>query len=72
MAARFTRDQWVCLGFLRRAGPPLAPPGAPGALQAAVEALALLPSHLVLPVLAFMEAELPQVSPAWWWWWWWL
>ncbi|XP_046884752.1 probable methyltransferase TARBP1 isoform X2 [Hypomesus transpacificus] len=62
MAARFTRDQWVCLGFLRRAGPPLAPPGAPGALQAAVEALALLPSHLVLPVLAFMEAELPQVA----------
>lgn len=34
------------------------------ALSCSVEALSLLPSDLVLPVLSFMETLLPQVSVA--------
>lgn len=68
-AARFMRDQWICLSFLIKAA------GIPdsveisrvsktlnAALSCSVEALALLPSDLVLPVLTFMETVLPQVS----------
>ncbi|XP_064879123.1 probable methyltransferase TARBP1 [Oncorhynchus nerka] len=64
MAAHFIRDQWTCLGYGRRAGPPgpLELPRASGSLQAAIEALSLLPSGLVLPVLDFMASMLPQVA----------
>ncbi|XP_042288717.1 probable methyltransferase TARBP1 [Thunnus maccoyii] len=67
-AARFMRDQWICLSFLIKAA------GIPdsveisrvsktlnAALSCSVEALALLPSDLVLPVLTFMETVLPQL-----------
>lgn len=69
IAANFMRDQWICLSFLIKAV------GIPesvrisresetlkAALSCSVEALALLPSDLVLPVLTFMETVLPQVS----------
>uniref|UniRef100_A0AAZ3P5T2 tRNA (guanosine(18)-2'-O)-methyltransferase TARBP1 n=1 Tax=Oncorhynchus tshawytscha TaxID=74940 RepID=A0AAZ3P5T2_ONCTS len=64
MAAHFIRDQWTCLGYWRRIGPPgpLELPRASGSLQAAIEALSLLPSGLVLPVLDFMASMLPQVA----------
>ncbi|KAL0983871.1 hypothetical protein UPYG_G00134130 [Umbra pygmaea] len=64
MAAHFIRDQWVCLGYGRRVGSPgaLDVSRASGALQAAIEALSLLPSDLVLPVLGFMTSVLPQVA----------
>uniref|UniRef100_A0A4W5JIR3 Uncharacterized protein n=1 Tax=Hucho hucho TaxID=62062 RepID=A0A4W5JIR3_9TELE len=64
MAAHFIRDQWTCLGYGRRIGPPgpLELPRASGSLQAAIEALSLLPSGLVLPVLDFMASMLPQVA----------
>ncbi|XP_054455903.1 probable methyltransferase TARBP1 [Anoplopoma fimbria] len=68
IAANFMRDQWICLSFLIKAF------GIPesveisnnsetlkAALSCSVEALALLPSDLVLPVLAFMETVLPQL-----------
>ncbi|XP_037639116.1 probable methyltransferase TARBP1 [Sebastes umbrosus] len=68
IAADFMRDQWICLSFLIKAV------GIPesveisrvsetlkAALSCSVEALALLPSDLVLPVLAFMETLLPQL-----------
>uniref|UniRef100_A0AAQ5YJS7 tRNA (guanosine(18)-2'-O)-methyltransferase TARBP1 n=1 Tax=Amphiprion ocellaris TaxID=80972 RepID=A0AAQ5YJS7_AMPOC len=69
IAANFLRDQWICLNFLIKAV------GIPeslailktsetlkAALSCSVEALALLPSDLVLPVLTFMETVLPEVS----------
>lgn len=65
VVAQFIRDQWACVSILQRAGGFLRPPEAPGfpvALQAAVEALSLLPSNLVLPVLDFMASVLPQVG----------
>lgn len=71
IAANFMRDQWICLSFLIKAV------GIPesveiskvsetlkAALSCSVEALALLPSDLVLPVLTFMETVLPKVSQA--------
>ncbi|KAL2083029.1 hypothetical protein ACEWY4_020802 [Coilia grayii] len=71
VAARFIRDQWSCLGFLQRAAGPQGPrvegqgegeaPGPLVVLQAAVEALSLLPSDLVLPVLDCMALLLPQM-----------
>lgn len=70
ISAMFLRHQWVCLSFLIEAI------GIPGsvevsrgletlktALSCSVEALALLPSDLVLPVLTFMKTVLPQVKP---------
>lgn len=66
IAANFMRDQWICLSFLIKAvGIPescCAPDALKAALSCSVEALALLPSDLVLPVLTFMETVLPQVS----------
>ncbi|KAK6293826.1 hypothetical protein J4Q44_G00361520, partial [Coregonus suidteri] len=64
MAANFIRDQWTCLGYGRRIGSPgpMELPRASGSLQAAIEALSLLPSGLVLPVLDFMASMLPQVA----------
>lgn len=65
IAASFMRDQWVCLSFLiKTVGIPesVASEASPAALSCAMEALALLPSDLVLPVFAFMETLLPQVS----------
>lgn len=69
IAANFLRDQWICLDFL------IGSVGIPesveisqvsktlaAALSCSVEALALLPSDLVLPVLNFMKMVLPQVS----------
>lgn len=66
IAANFMRDQWVCLSFLVKTF------GIPensrtldtvkAALSRSVDALALLPNDLVLPVLTFMETILPQVS----------
>ncbi|CAB1343892.1 unnamed protein product, partial [Coregonus sp. 'balchen'] len=49
MAANFIRDQWTCLGYGRRIGPPgpMELPRASVSLQAAIEALSLLPSGLV-------------------------
>lgn len=66
VVAQFIRDQWACMSILQRAGVFLRPPEGPGplvTLQAAVEALSLLPSNLVLPVLDFMATVLPQVVP---------
>lgn len=69
IAANFMRDQWICLSFLIKAvGIPESveisrkPETLKAALSCSVEALALLPSDLVLPVLTFMETVLPQVS----------
>ncbi|KAM6956325.1 putative methyltransferase TARBP1 [Aplochiton taeniatus] len=63
VAAHYIRDQWTCLSFLKRS---VERSTCPELLQAAVgcsvEALGLLPSDLVLPVLDFMEASLPQVA----------
>lgn len=68
ISATFLRHQWICLSFLMKAA------GIPdsvevssvsetlkAALSCSVEALALLPSDLVLPVLTFMKRVLPQV-----------
>lgn len=70
ISATFLRNHWVCLSFLTKAaGIPdfVEDFGCPETLKAAlscsVEALALLPSDLVLPVLTFMRTVLPQVSP---------
>lgn len=61
LAARFVRDQWVCLCFLQGEGA-LEGQSLTTWFQAAIDALALLPSDLVLPVLEFMIKVLPQVS----------
>ncbi|XP_061601001.1 probable methyltransferase TARBP1 [Cololabis saira] len=68
VAANFMRDQWICLNFLIKAvsipesaGHSEASGTLKAALSCSVEALALLPSDLVLPVLAFMESVLPQL-----------
>ncbi|KAJ8385489.1 hypothetical protein AAFF_G00185850 [Aldrovandia affinis] len=64
LAAQFLRDQWTCLrsvvGSSVAPGPWQAHP-APVALGAAMEALAMLPSDLLLPVLHCMTLLLPQV-----------
>ncbi|XP_077438327.1 tRNA (guanosine(18)-2'-O)-methyltransferase TARBP1 isoform X2 [Vanacampus margaritifer] len=66
-AAHFMRDQWICLSFLiktpglRNSEIPRNTETVVAALSCCVDALALLPSDLVLPVLAFMEAVLPQL-----------
>ncbi|XP_029110149.1 probable methyltransferase TARBP1 isoform X2 [Scleropages formosus] len=65
MAARFVRDQWTCLRFLLNANivsEVAELPPASLTLEAAVEALGLLPSDLVLPVLDCMVVLLPQVA----------
>ncbi|XP_067379212.1 probable methyltransferase TARBP1 isoform X1 [Channa argus] len=65
IAANFMRDQWICLSFLIKALGIVEVSRGPETLKAAVscsvEALALLPSDLVLPVLTFMETALPQL-----------
>ncbi|KAG1930327.1 probable methyltransferase TARBP1 isoform X2 [Pimephales promelas] len=64
IVAQFIGDQWTCLSFLQKCtGTVRAPeaPEVPEVLRAAVDALALLPGHLVLPVLDFMASVLPQV-----------
>ncbi|XP_035519798.1 LOW QUALITY PROTEIN: probable methyltransferase TARBP1 [Morone saxatilis] len=66
IAANFMRDQWICLSFLIKAvGIPesveIVSETLKVALSCSVEALALLPSDLVLPVLTFMETVLPQL-----------
>ncbi|XP_033957335.1 probable methyltransferase TARBP1 isoform X1 [Pseudochaenichthys georgianus] len=68
IAASFLRDQWICLSFLIKAvviTDSIEVSRASETLQAAlgcsVEALALLPSDLVLPALTFMETVLPQL-----------
>ncbi|XP_060772471.1 probable methyltransferase TARBP1 isoform X2 [Neoarius graeffei] len=58
VVAYFIRDQWTCLSFLQKFAET---PRTTEAFQAAIEALSLLPSDLVLPVLDFMCAALPQV-----------
>lgn len=70
ISATFLRHQWVCLSFLMEAvGIPgsveasRVPETLKAALSCSVEALALLPSDLVLPVLTFMKTGLPQVKP---------
>uniref|UniRef100_A0A665X6P0 tRNA (guanosine(18)-2'-O)-methyltransferase TARBP1 n=1 Tax=Echeneis naucrates TaxID=173247 RepID=A0A665X6P0_ECHNA len=66
IAAKLIRDQWICLSFLiKDLGIPeicRAPDTLKAALSCSVDALALLPSDLVLPVLTFMQAVLPQVK----------
>lgn len=59
VVAYFIRDQWTCFGFLQKFVEPLR---ATEEFPAAIEALSLLPSDLVLPVLNFMCAALPQVT----------
>ncbi|XP_023819046.1 probable methyltransferase TARBP1 [Oryzias latipes] len=63
IAARFMRDQWICLNFLFKTFG--IPASTADALRAAflcgLEALTLLPSDLVLPVLTFNEMVLPQL-----------
>ncbi|KAK2824180.1 hypothetical protein Q5P01_021355 [Channa striata] len=62
IAANFMRDQWICLSFLIKAfGVSRGPEILKAAVSCSVETLALLPSDLVLPVLAFMETALPQL-----------
>ncbi|XP_070772317.1 probable methyltransferase TARBP1 [Enoplosus armatus] len=68
IAANFMRDQWICLSFLIKAvGNPESgeisreSDTLKAALSCSVEALALLPSDLVLPVLTFIETALPQL-----------
>uniref|UniRef100_A0A665X6P4 tRNA (guanosine(18)-2'-O)-methyltransferase TARBP1 n=1 Tax=Echeneis naucrates TaxID=173247 RepID=A0A665X6P4_ECHNA len=65
IAAKLIRDQWICLSFLiKDLGIPeicRAPDTLKAALSCSVDALALLPSDLVLPVLTFMQAVLPQL-----------
>ncbi|XP_077469616.1 tRNA (guanosine(18)-2'-O)-methyltransferase TARBP1 [Stigmatopora argus] len=67
-AAHFMRDQWICHGFLiktvriQESALPVKTETAIVALSCCVEALALLPSNLVLPVLAFMKTVLPQLA----------
>lgn len=64
IAASFMRDQWACLNFLMKtfgSTQPEEPETLKAALGCSIEALALLPSDLVLPVLAFMETVLPQL-----------
>ncbi|XP_062257587.1 probable methyltransferase TARBP1 [Platichthys flesus] len=65
VAANFLRDQWICLNFLVKAveipDNSRAPEALKAALSCSMEALALLPSDLVLPVLAFMETVLPKL-----------
>uniref|UniRef100_A0A669E0X2 tRNA (guanosine(18)-2'-O)-methyltransferase TARBP1 n=1 Tax=Oreochromis niloticus TaxID=8128 RepID=A0A669E0X2_ORENI len=64
-SANFMRDQWICLNFLIKVfGIPESVEAAEtlkAALSCSVEALALLPSDLVLPVFTFMETVLPQL-----------
>lgn len=59
VVADFIRDQWTCLSFLQKFAET---PRTTEAFQAAIEALSLLPSDLVLPVLDFMCAAVPQVT----------
>lgn len=59
VVAYFIRDQWTCLSFLQKFAEI---PRAAEVFQAAIEALCLLPSDLVLPVLDFMCSALPQVT----------
>ncbi|XP_041866764.1 probable methyltransferase TARBP1 [Melanotaenia boesemani] len=68
IAANFMRDQWICLNFLIKAvrihesvEMSKAFEILKAALSCSVEALALLPSDLVLPVFTFMEKVLPQL-----------
>ncbi|XP_029962823.1 probable methyltransferase TARBP1 isoform X1 [Salarias fasciatus] len=68
IAASFMRDQWLCLNFLTKAVGVPEPIHAAEAsetlkavLSCGIEALSLLPSDLVLPVLACMETVLPQL-----------
>ncbi|KAK5610989.1 hypothetical protein CRENBAI_023524 [Crenichthys baileyi] len=68
IAANFLRDQWICLNFLiRNVGIPefveisKVSETLGAALSHGVEALSLLPSDLVLPVLNFMNTTLPQL-----------
>ncbi|KAK2896992.1 hypothetical protein Q8A67_011480 [Cirrhinus molitorella] len=61
IVAQFIRDQWTCLSFLQKSAGTLQASKAPEVLRAAVDALALLPGHLVLPVLDYMASILPQV-----------
>ncbi|XP_034040576.1 probable methyltransferase TARBP1 isoform X2 [Thalassophryne amazonica] len=68
IAAHFMRDQWICLSFLiRDIGVSESVEDSEtlktlaAALSCCVEALALLPSDLVLPVFTFMERVLPQL-----------
>ncbi|XP_041646192.1 probable methyltransferase TARBP1 [Cheilinus undulatus] len=68
IAANFMRDQWVCVSFLIKA---VELQGSiettrvsemlKAALSCSMEALSLLPSDLVLPVLTFMETMLPHL-----------
>ncbi|XP_061546893.1 probable methyltransferase TARBP1 [Phycodurus eques] len=66
-AAHFMRDQWICLSFLIKtlgvqdSELPKNKETVVAALSCCVDALALLPSDLVLPVIAFMETVLPQL-----------
>lgn len=62
VVAQFIGNQWMCLSFLQKTAGTLRAPEAPEVLRAAVDALALLPGHLVLPVLDFMASVLPQVG----------
>ncbi|KAK7148239.1 hypothetical protein R3I93_012538 [Phoxinus phoxinus] len=61
IVAQFIGDQWTCLSFLQKSAGTVRAPEAPEVLRAAVDALALLPGHLILPVLDFMASVLPQV-----------
>lgn len=62
IVAQFIRDQWTCLSFLQKSAGTLQAPVASEVLRAAADALALLPGHLVLPVLDFMASVVPQVG----------
>ncbi|XP_066553070.1 probable methyltransferase TARBP1 isoform X2 [Amia ocellicauda] len=56
LAAQFVQDQWSCLRLVvSRSAPP------PGVLQGAMEALSILPSDQVLPVLSCLRTLLPQL-----------
>ncbi|XP_026133478.1 LOW QUALITY PROTEIN: probable methyltransferase TARBP1 [Carassius auratus] len=61
IVAQFIRDQWTCLSFLQKSAGTPGDPVASVVLRAAVDALALLPGHLIVPVLDFMASVVPQV-----------
>lgn len=67
IVAQYIHDQWVCLSFLLRKCDTLTPasggevPVAVRTLQSALEALTVLPSEQVLPVLHCMKILVPKL-----------
>ncbi|XP_028325214.1 probable methyltransferase TARBP1 isoform X2 [Gouania willdenowi] len=62
VGATFMRDQWICFNFLMKVAVSIeSVKNLKASLSCSIEALALLPSDLVLPVFTFMETLLPHL-----------